>query len=161
MRRNIRQGNVLDLHEIEQLANLLKSAGLQELEIERKNMRVKIVNRQESPHVKCEAPASPHQLHTIIREDKMSHIINLEDDSNYCVVRAPIVGTFYSAPSPESPDFVSKNTPVDVNSVVCVIEAMKVMNEIQAEVKGIVADVLVQDGQAVEFGQPLFKIKKS
>jgi acetyl-CoA carboxylase biotin carboxyl carrier protein len=151
----------LDLREIEQLASLVKSTGLQELEIERENVRLKIVNQPEVSQVKCDVATFSQPAHAIIREDKMSQMVNMEDDSNYCVVRAPIVGTFYSAPSPESPDFVSKNTSVDVNSVVCIIEAMKVMNEIQAEAKGIVADVLVQDGQAVEFGQPLFKIKKS
>jgi acetyl-CoA carboxylase biotin carboxyl carrier protein len=151
----------LDLHEIEQLANLVKSAALHELEIERGNMRLKIVNQQEVAHAKCDVTVPSQPSHAIIREDKMSQIINLDDDSDYYVLRAPIVGTFYGAPSPESPDFVSKNTPVDVSSVVCIIEAMKVMNEIQAEVQGIIADILVQDGQAVEFGQPLFKIKRS
>ena len=71
-----------------------------------------------------------------------------------------MVGTFYRASSPESPAYVDVNAKVAENSVVCIIEAMKIMNEIQAEVKGTVLEVLVENGQPVEYGQRLFKIKQ-
>jgi acetyl-CoA carboxylase biotin carboxyl carrier protein len=71
-----------------------------------------------------------------------------------------MVGTFYRAPSPESPPFVEANSKVVENTVVCIIEAMKIMNEIQAEVKGSVVEVFVENGQPVEYGQRLFKIKQ-
>jgi acetyl-CoA carboxylase biotin carboxyl carrier protein len=74
------------------------------------------------------------------------------------VVKSPMVGTFYSAANPESPPFVKVGDHVGPESVVCIIEAMKVFNEIQAEIAGQVAAVLVENGQPVEFGQPLFKI---
>lgn len=70
-----------------------------------------------------------------------------------------MVGTFYPSPSPESDFFVKIGDVVDVNSIVCIIEAMKVMNEIHAEVKGKIVEVLAADGESVEFGQPLFKVK--
>ena len=72
-----------------------------------------------------------------------------------------MVGTFYRAPSPDSPSFVEIGAEVKSDSVVCIIEAMKVMNEIHAEAKGKILEVLVENGQSVEYGQPLFKIKAS
>ncbi|MCL4128454.1 UNVERIFIED_CONTAM: hypothetical protein GTU68_062841 [Idotea baltica] len=77
------------------------------------------------------------------------------------VVESPMVGTFYRASSPESESFVEVGTKVDDEKVVCIVEAMKVMNEIKAETRGVVAEILVADGDPVEFGQPLFLIKKS
>lgn len=74
-------------------------------------------------------------------------------------IRSPIVGTFYKAASPESPAFVSVGDRIKAGSVVCIVEAMKVMNEIQAEVAGEVVEILVENGQAVEFDQPLFRVK--
>ena len=72
-----------------------------------------------------------------------------------------MVGTFYRSPSPESPAFADINTKVEEKSVVCIIEAMKIMNEIQAETKGTVVEVLVENGQPVEYGQRLFKVKQA
>jgi acetyl-CoA carboxylase biotin carboxyl carrier protein len=75
------------------------------------------------------------------------------------VIKSPMVGTFYRAPNPESPSFVEIGTSVTPDSVVCIIEAMKVMNEIQSELTGKVAEVLVENGQSVEYGQPLFRLQ--
>lgn len=74
-------------------------------------------------------------------------------------VNSPMVGTFYSAGSPESPAFVKIGDNVGCETIVCIIEAMKVMNEIQAEMSGTITEVLIESGEAVEYGQPLFKIK--
>jgi acetyl-CoA carboxylase biotin carboxyl carrier protein len=75
-------------------------------------------------------------------------------------VKSPMVGTFYRSPSPESKAFVDVGSKVEDNTLVCIIEAMKIMNEIQAEVKGVVVEVLVENGQPVEYGQRLFKLKQ-
>lgn len=72
---------------------------------------------------------------------------------------SPMVGTFYRAPAPDAPPFVNPGDRVDEKTVVCIIEAMKLMNEIEAEVKGVIVDVLVENGQLVEYGQPLFLVK--
>lgn len=79
-----------------------------------------------------------------------------EDKSTY--ITSPMVGTFYSAPSPESPAFAKVGDSVKEDSVVCIIEAMKIMNEIQAEASGTIAEVLVENGQPIEFGQKLFRL---
>ncbi|MDR2720953.1 MAG: acetyl-CoA carboxylase biotin carboxyl carrier protein, partial [Puniceicoccales bacterium] len=83
------------------------------------------------------------------------------DTKDFSFIKSPMVGTFYSAPSPDAPNYVEVNSEVDSHTVVCIIEAMKVMNEIEADIKGIIADILVKNGQTVEYGQPLFKLKKS
>ncbi len=80
-------------------------------------------------------------------------------DKDVTEFKSPMVGTFYRAPSPESPPFVAEGEKVNKESILCIIEAMKVMNEIKAETSGEVVDVLVENGEAVEFGQPLFLIK--
>ncbi len=82
------------------------------------------------------------------------------DESGIVYVKSPMVGTFYKAASPESPSFAEPGTKLTETSVVCIIEAMKIMNEIQAEVKGTVVEVLVENGSPVEYGQKLFKVKQ-
>ena len=81
------------------------------------------------------------------------------DEEGFTFVKSPMVGTFYRSPSPENPSFIEIGSKVEDKSVVCIIEAMKIMNEIQAEVKGTVSEILVENGQPVEYGQRLFKIK--
>lgn len=81
------------------------------------------------------------------------------DEAGFAYVKSPMVGTFYRSPSPENPVFVDVGAKVEEKTVVCIIEAMKIMNEIQAETKGTIVEVLVENGQPVEYGQRLFKIK--
>ncbi len=83
-----------------------------------------------------------------------------KEETGISYIKSPMVGTFYRAGSPESKPFADTGTKVDEKSVVCIIEAMKIMNEIQAEAKGTVVEVLVENGQPVEYGQRLFKIKQ-
>lgn len=79
--------------------------------------------------------------------------------SNEIEIKSPMVGTFYRAPSPEAANYAEIGTEVSADTVVCIIEAMKVMNEIKAEVRGVISQVLVENAKPVEFGQPLFKIR--
>ena len=83
------------------------------------------------------------------------------EDTNVIYIKSPMVGTFYRAASPESKPFAEAGTKVVENTVVCIIEAMKIMNEIQAEMKGTVVEALVENGQPVEYGQRLFKLRKA
>tara|TARA_B100000214_G_scaffold371820_1_gene348908 strand:- start:644 stop:1114 length:471 start_codon:yes stop_codon:yes gene_type:complete len=76
-------------------------------------------------------------------------------------VKSPMPGTFYSSPDPESPSFVSVGDTINVGDTLCIVEAMKIMNEIQAENSGVVTEVLIENGKPVEFDQPLFKLKQS
>jgi acetyl-CoA carboxylase biotin carboxyl carrier protein len=89
----------------------------------------------------------------------MSQSTVLAANSGEIDIKSPMIGTFYRSPSPESASYLEVGTEVSPDSVVCIIEAMKVMNEIKAEVKGVVTQILVENGKPVEFGQPLFKIR--
>jgi acetyl-CoA carboxylase biotin carboxyl carrier protein len=83
------------------------------------------------------------------------------DEPGVTYVKSPMVGTFYRSPSPESKPFVDVGSKIEDNSLVCIIEAMKIMNEIQAETKGTVVEILVENGQPVEYGQRLFKLRQN
>lgn len=83
-----------------------------------------------------------------------------EDTSGLTPIKSPIVGTFYRSPSPDSDAFVSEGASVDGNTIVCIIEAMKIMNEIKAEISGTIEKVLVKNGEPVEYGQPLFLVRE-
>lgn len=82
-----------------------------------------------------------------------------DDDAALVAITSPMVGTFYSSPDPESPAYVSAGSNVDVDTVVCIVEAMKVFSEIKAEVSGVIEKVLVKSGDPVEYGQPLFMVR--
>jgi acetyl-CoA carboxylase biotin carboxyl carrier protein len=81
--------------------------------------------------------------------------------SNEVEIKSPMIGTFYRAPSPESAAYIEVGSEVNPETVVCIIEAMKVMNEIKGEVKGVITQVMVENAKPVEFGQPLFKVRPS
>ncbi len=83
------------------------------------------------------------------------------DSPNTVTIKSPMVGTYYSKPNPKAEPFVKVGSKVDVNTPICIIEAMKVFNEIPAEVRGTVTAILVEEGEAVEFDKPLFKVEKS
>lgn len=89
---------------------------------------------------------------------KETNITKIENELNGEIVKSPMIGTFYSKPSPTSNPYVEVGTEVRKGDVLCIIEAMKLMNEIEAEVSGKIAEVLVKDGEAVDYGKPLFKI---
>nr|QCI04248.1 acetyl-CoA carboxylase, biotin carboxyl carrier protein [Anotrichium furcellatum] len=90
--------------------------------------------------------------------NKKSKILN--ESNNYSTIVSPMVGTFYRAPGPNEPSFIEKNDVVEKKQTVCIIEAMKLMNEIEAEVHGEIVEILVQDGEIVDCGQALIKVKK-
>ncbi len=86
--------------------------------------------------------------------------VGAEDEAGVTYIKSPMVGTFYRSPAPEAKPFVEPGAKVVENTVVCIIEAMKIMNEIQAEAKGTIVEALVESGQAVEYGQKLYKLKQ-
>jgi acetyl-CoA carboxylase biotin carboxyl carrier protein len=148
----------LPLDHLKSLLETLEEGGVSEFEYEDEKVRVKVaLARGQAPIVSgvvaaaaaipAPAPSSPRATDAA--------------DPNVVFVTSPFVGTFYRAPSPESEDFVAVNGSVKKGQTLCIIEAMKLMNEIEAEFSGTVLEVLVESGKSVEFGQKLFKIKKS
>lgn len=94
----------------------------------------------------------------VVKVEEKPAPVNVEDSTLHKIT-SPMVGTFYQAPSPDSPSFVKVGEKVGEETIVCIVEAMKLFNEIEAEIKGEIVEILVQDGQLVEYGQPLFLVK--
>jgi acetyl-CoA carboxylase biotin carboxyl carrier protein len=141
------------------LAEIASSHGLSELIVDTKDTTLTI---RRGGIVMAAAPvaAAPIAMHAPIAAAPPSFApapAPAIDDKAH-VVTSPFVGTFYRKPNPDSPNYVSLNDKVDKGQVLCIVEAMKLMNEIEADVSGTVTAILVEDGMAVEYGQPLFKI---
>jgi len=158
----------LDLKQIKQIIDLMKRSELTEFAVEEEGFKLKICRGANGvPVVTSSAgltavpeAAAASAAAAAATLASSSHNGGEKEDSSIIYIKAPMVGTFYRAPSPESPPFVEVNAKVSENSVVCIIEAMKIMNEIQAEVKGTVVEILAENGQPVEYGQRMFKIKQ-
>ena len=144
----------------------MKRSELSEFEFEEEGFKLRLSresSNSSTPIIQSVAPAStvvtsptPLENAPALAGDKSK-----AEDPNVETIKSPMVGTFYRAPSPDSENFTDVGKKVDVDSIICIVEAMKVMNEIQAEVKGTITEILVEDGDAIEFGQPLFKYKKA
>lgn len=146
----------MDLKEIKQIIDLMTRADLSGFEIEREGLKLRI-NRENN--VVTYAAPTPGRTDAVPTTPSVSEPPPpAKEDTNSIIIKSPMVGTFYASSSPESPPFVSVGTSVRPDSVVCIIEAMKVMNEIQAELNGTITEILVQNGKNVEYGQPLFKL---
>ncbi|WP_209121928.1 acetyl-CoA carboxylase biotin carboxyl carrier protein [Alkalihalobacillus sp. BA299] len=108
------------------------------------------------------APAPAPVAETPVKEEKQPEVATpAVDDANLHKIVSPMVGTFYAAPSPDADPYVKAGDSVTTDSVVCIVEAMKLMNELEAEVTGEIVEVLVENGQLVEYGQPLFLVKQA
>jgi acetyl-CoA carboxylase biotin carboxyl carrier protein len=158
----------LKFEDISKLANLMKTSGLSEIEIEEDGVRLRISNgevRPPGPNVST-GPDQPVPAYDYVIPAPMERVDNRAkregaEGEDFSFIKSPMVGTFYSAPSPNATNYVEPDSKIDLGTVVCIIEAMKVMNEIQADAEGVIVDVLVKNGQTVEYGQPLFKVKKT
>jgi len=145
----------------------MKRSELSEFEFEEEGFKIKIKRGSGGLPLVTALPQSAHPFPVTPTEPPAaskpaaaSQPLNPgADEAGFTYVKSPMVGTFYRSPSPENPPFVENGTKVEEKSVVCIIEAMKIMNEIQSETRGTVVEVLVENGQPVEYGQRLFKIK--
>ena len=154
----------MNIKEIKQLLALIKEHELAEFEMEREGTKIVIkkypasttVTMPSMAHTMMVPPMNNAVPATQVSEPKVIE----EKNDNLVEITSPIVGTFYAASSPEAPAFVSVGSKIGINDTVCIVEAMKVMNEIKAEVSGVIEEILVENGQVVEFGQVLFKVKK-
>ena len=163
----------VNLDELRELIALMRENGLAELELEREEFRVRLrrdYDQGESGHSApvaspVLAPATPVAAHAPAPAAAPTHpgaqaTTAASQDQDLHIIPSPIVGTFYRSPSPTADPFVKIGSNVEPESVVCIIEAMKLMNEIQAEASGEVVKIYVENGQPVEYGQPLFGIRQ-
>jgi acetyl-CoA carboxylase biotin carboxyl carrier protein len=164
----------LDLKQIKQIIDLMKRSDLTEFEIEEQGFKLKICRGPDGvpavsggqmlmhtpPHMLVEAPRpAAAAAQDTMPAATLTAVNTAPDEPGVSYIKSPMVGTFYRSASPESPPFVEIGAKIEEKTVICIIEAMKIMNEIQAETKGSVLEVLVENGQPVEYGQRLYKIK--
>ena len=153
----------MDLKDIKAIIDLMKKNSISEFELEKQEFKIKlkrggigVVGAEEAPPLMYAAPAAvpfrepAPQLAAPAPGGTAAHEIE---------IKSPMIGTFYRAPSPESAPYIDVGSEVGPETVVCIIEAMKVMNEIKAEVRGVVTQILVDNAKPVEFGQILFKLR--
>jgi acetyl-CoA carboxylase biotin carboxyl carrier protein len=147
----------MEHRELKKLVQLMNENGLVELEIEREGERLHL--RKADPHAPA-APVLPAGLIPAAAAPAAEAAQpEPEVDPGLKEIRSPMVGTFYRRPAPDQDPYVEVGSPVGENTVVCVVEAMKVNNEIKAELEGEIAEILVEDGHPVEFDEPLFRVR--
>ncbi len=157
----------MDLKQIKQVIDLMKRSDLTAFEVEEEGFKIKIKRGSDSLPLVNHRPVSPTYLELSpadaarpVAPVPTRPAVPAGEEIGVTYVKSPMVGTFYRASSPESKVFVDAGAKVMESTVVCIIEAMKIMNEIQAEAKGTVIEILVENGQPVEYGQRLFKLKQ-
>ncbi|HKX84062.1 MAG TPA: acetyl-CoA carboxylase biotin carboxyl carrier protein [Pyrinomonadaceae bacterium] len=152
-----------NMNELRELAELVNEHGFTDFEFENENIRVRLSKAAPAAPVQTAAPvsAAPATAPTPTTAPLASEqeAPAADSDAGLFKITSPIVGTFYSSPGPDKEPYVKIGSKVSPESVVCIVEAMKLMNEIQAEASGEVVKVYVENGQPVEYGQPLFGIK--
>lgn len=142
----------MELEDLKELIELLKETDITELQLEKDGSKVKIKRE------KIISPIGMPQQKSPLYEEKI--VAETEDETQRLVtVTSPIVGTFYKAPAPEAQPFVEVGQKVNKGQVLCIIEAMKLMNEIESDMDGIIVKILVENSQPVEYGEPLFLIE--
>lgn len=159
----------MDLKTVERLLEIVAKSGMAEVEVEQDDFKVVVRAHPASPALPQQVAAMAPAVQASAPEVAQTHVLPAAAPqaeaqepgagANETVVQAPIVGTFYSAPSPDSDPFVKVGDRVEAGSVLCIIEAMKLMNEIQSEHAGVIKQILVDNAQPVEFDQPLFVIE--
>ena len=144
----------MELDEIKQLMELLKDSDVTELQIERDGVKLKIKReRFLSPSFEIAPPVRQAAPSEVRKE--------VEETQKLVTITSPIVGIFHRSPAPEASPFVETGSTVKKGQVLCIVEAMKLMNEIESDVDGVISKILVENGQPVEYGEPLFLIEPS
>lgn len=156
----------MDLKDIKAIIDLMKKNSVSEFELEKQDFKIRLKRgtnsggptpiQTDETAVVAYAPPLAQIPQTVAQAAMLASSVVATGEIE---IKSPMIGTFYRSPSPESGPYVEVGAEVNPDTVVCIIEAMKVMNEIKAEVKGVVTQVLVENAKPVEFGQPLFKVR--
>ncbi len=154
----------MDLKDIKAIIDLMKKNSISEFELERQDFKIRLKRGLNGGPVPVQyedasgAVVAPPSV-GVLSNVAPAALPAPPGTAGELEIKSPMIGTFYRAPSPESAPYIEIGSDVGPETVVCIIEAMKVMNEIKAEVKGVVTQILVENAKPVEFGQPLFKIR--
>jgi acetyl-CoA carboxylase biotin carboxyl carrier protein len=157
----------MDLKDIKAIIDLMRKNSIAEFEMERQDFKIKLkrgnggggASGEDPGSYPVAIPAPPPPPLSIPATSSAAAAITAAAAAGTLEIKSPMIGTFYRAPSPDSQSYVEVGSEVNPDTIVCLIEAMKVMNEIKAEVKGVVTQILVENAKPVEFGQPLFRIR--
>lgn len=152
----------MDLKDIKAIIDLMKKNSITEFELEQENSKLRLKRGLNGGSQAIQAddivPISP--LPMAIPAAGAAPVVSVAPaNTGEIDIKSPMIGTFYRSPSPEAAPYADIGSAVGPETVVCIIEAMKVMNEIKAEVKGVITQILVENGKPVEFGQPLYKVR--
>lgn len=155
----------MELKDIKVIIDLMKKNSLSEFELEKEGFKIKLKRGGTAtasggtpgdwPAVPAHPPAAPNPATPASPLPTATPAQPTDEE----LIKSPMIGTFYRAPAPDASSYVEVGTEVSPEAVVCIIEAMKVMNEIKAEARGVIVEVIAENGKPVEFGQPLFKIR--
>jgi acetyl-CoA carboxylase biotin carboxyl carrier protein len=150
----------MNIKKIQELVEIMNDNGLAEIEIEQEGSKIKIsknvqgvITQQIVPQTSVQAPVASSNAGDGAKAEAAA------PNSNCTEVKSPMVGTFYASPSPESPAYVQKGDMISVGDVICIVEAMKVMNEVKSECAGKIVDILASNADPVEFGQVMFLVE--
>lgn len=155
----------MDIKQIQELIKFVSRSGVNEVAIEQENFKITIKTNQAPTIVQATVPAQiaapvvTAATPAPVAPAETSTAAPVEDTSKYITVKSPMIGTFYRSSSPDKPSFVNVGDEVAVGKVVCIIEAMKLFNEIESEVSGRIVKVLVDNASPVEYDQPLFLVE--
>jgi len=150
----------VDLKDIKAIIDLMKKNSISEFELERQDFKIRLKRGGAQQVVQYDdASVVPIPLPSSVAAIPLTMTPTSSAAAGDTEIKSPMIGTLYRAPSPESANYVEVGSEVNPDTVVCIIEAMKVMNEIKAEVRGIITDILIDNAKPVEFGQSIFKIR--
>jgi len=144
----------MDIKKVRQFVKILKDNGLQEIEVEDSDSRIRITNGGQPMQAVYHTP----QIMEPPVETTAAGAGKKVSESKYHIIKSPMVGTFYRTPSPDSPPYVEEGQSINKGQALCIVEAMKLMNEIESDIKGKIVSILVENGQPVEYGEALFEI---
>ena len=148
----------MNLKQIKELVDVLDNSSLTEIDINDKEFKLTLKKEMKPEVIYNQEPTRVAELAPVTNQADTQPAPETEVDDSI-TINAPMVGTFYKSPSPDEGPYVQVGSRVESDTTVCILEAMKLFNEIQAEVSGEITEILVEDGQMVEYGQPLFKVK--
>ncbi|MCK4437285.1 acetyl-CoA carboxylase biotin carboxyl carrier protein [bacterium] len=147
----------MNLKELKEIIAIFEEANISELDLEREEVRIRL-RKGRAPEV-VGAPQIAEEAVVQRVVPALSEEAKKEEEKGLAEISSPMVGTFYRTPSPEAKPFVEEGDEIEEGQVICIIEAMKLMNEIKAEIKGKIVRILVENGHPVEYGQALFLVK--
>ncbi|GEM65621.1 Biotin carboxyl carrier protein of acetyl-CoA carboxylase [compost metagenome] len=151
----------MDIKQIQDLIKFVSKSGVNEVAIEEKDFKITIKTNQEPTYVTASVPVAAAPMAAAPQPAAVTPAAApaaVSEDANFITIKSPMIGTFYRSAGPGKPSFVNAGDEINTGNVLCIIEAMKLFNEIESEVSGKIVKILVEDAQPVEFDQPLFLV---